>query len=82
MKYKDFLALLSPFRSVTDAQIVGRTAVEKSLGACLNVLPRPWSIKRWNGTTPSDEEALMIVKTTADGHHAHLSWVASATRAL
>jgi uncharacterized protein involved in tolerance to divalent cations len=47
----------------------------------VNVLPGARSIYRWNDATQCDEVALMIVKTIADGHHAYLSWVASATRA-
>jgi len=47
------------------AERLGRSLVEASLAACVNVLPGVRSIYRWNGTVQCDEEALMIIKTTA-----------------
>jgi len=105
---KDFFVILSTFPDAAAAERLGRALVEASLAACVNVLPGIRSIYRWNDAVQSDEEALMIIKTTAtclqaarehlvanhpyevpevvalpvaDGHHAHLSWVASVTRA-
>jgi len=108
MNNKDILVILSACPDVATAERLGRVLVEASLAACVNVLPGLRSIYRWNDAVQSDEEALMIIKTTAaclaaardrpvelhpyevpevvalpvaDGHHAYLSWVASATRA-
>jgi len=107
MNNKEFFVLLSTCPDVATAERLGRALVEASLAACVNVLPGVRSIYRWNDAVQSDEEALMIVKTTAaclaaarerlvelhpyevpevvalavaDGHHAYLAWVASATR--
>jgi periplasmic divalent cation tolerance protein len=65
MKENEFFVLLSTCGGVADAERIGRTLVEESLAACVNVLPGVRSIYRWNDAIQSDEEALMIVKTTA-----------------
>ena len=61
----DIFVILSTCPDVTSAERIGRTLVEESLAACVNVLPAVRSIYRWNDAVQSDEEALMIVKTTA-----------------
>jgi periplasmic divalent cation tolerance protein len=94
MKNNEFLVLLSTCPDAATAERLGRTLVEESLAACVNVLPGLRSIYRWNDAVQCDEEALMIIKTTsirfavpevvalpvADGHHAYLEWVAASTR--
>ena len=65
MKERDFFVLMSAFPDAATAERLGRVLVEASLAACVNVLPGVRSIYRWNGDIQCDEEALMIVKTTA-----------------
>lgn len=43
---------------------MARALVEDSLAACVNVAPGLRSIYRWNGSLQSDEEVLMLIKTT------------------
>ena len=66
MNEKAFFILLSTCPDMTTAQRLARTLVEESLVACVNVLPAVWSIYRWNEAVQSDEETLMIIKTTAE----------------
>ena len=65
MNNNDFFVLLSTCPDGATAESLGRALVEASLAACVNVLPGVRSIYRWNDAVQSDEEALMIVKTTA-----------------
>ena len=65
MKENEFYVVLSTCPDATTAERLGRTLVEASLAACVNVLPGLRSIYRWNEAVQSDEEALMIIKTTS-----------------
>ena len=65
MKYKDIFVVLSTCPDAATAERLGRALVEASLAACVNVLPGVRSIYCWNEAVQSDEEALMIIKTTA-----------------
>jgi periplasmic divalent cation tolerance protein len=45
---------------------IGGSLVKERLAACVNVLPGASSIYRWEDGVEESEEALAIVKTTAD----------------
>ncbi len=51
---------------VSAAKAIGRVLVEERLAACINVLPQMSSIYRWQGKIEEAEEAVLIVKTTAE----------------
>jgi periplasmic divalent cation tolerance protein len=40
-------------------------AVEKELAACANIVPLVHSIYRWQGAIQTDEESLLLLKTTS-----------------
>ena len=65
MKKNDFFVLLSTCPDAATAERLGRVLVEEALAACVNVLPGLRSIYRWNEAVHCDEEAMMIIKTTA-----------------
>lgn len=65
MKEIEFFVVLSTCGSIAEAERIGRALVDESLAACVNVVPGLRSIYRWNDAIQSDEEVLMIVKTTA-----------------
>ncbi len=44
---------------------MGRSAVEKKLAACANILHGVESIYRWNGKVERAREVLLVMKTTA-----------------
>jgi periplasmic divalent cation tolerance protein len=46
------------------AESLARALVEASLAACVNILPGLKSIYHWNGSVQSDEEVLLMIKTT------------------
>ena len=47
-----------------DAKKFGRAIVEKRLAACVNIIPQIDSYFWWNDEVQSDQESLMILKTT------------------
>jgi periplasmic divalent cation tolerance protein len=48
-----------------EALTLARTLVEERLAACVNVLPGASSVYEWEGEIRDDEEAVMLIKTTA-----------------
>ena len=65
MKENGFFVILSTCPGPEVAERLARALVEESLAACVNIVPGLRSIYRWNDEVQSDEEVLMIVKTTA-----------------
>ena len=47
-----------------DAERIGRALVAAGLAACVNVIDRVRSIYRWQGGIETDDEALLVLKTT------------------
>ena len=65
MKNNEFFVILSTCPDTGTAERLGTALVEESLAACVNVVPGLRSIYRWNDAVQSDEEVLMLIKTTA-----------------
>jgi periplasmic divalent cation tolerance protein len=53
------------YPSAVEAEKAGRALVERSLAACVNILPGMISLYRWEGAIERGEEAVMIIKTRA-----------------
>jgi periplasmic divalent cation tolerance protein len=51
--------------SITEARRIGRSAVEKRLAACANIVPGVESIYWWKGKVERAREVLVVMKTTA-----------------
>lgn len=49
-----------------EAEEIATRVIEERLAACVNITPVR-SVYRWDGEVVSDEEQLLICKTTADG---------------
>jgi len=52
--------------SRAEALKLGRILVEERLAACANVLEGMTAIYHWDGKLQEDDEAVLILKTTAD----------------
>jgi periplasmic divalent cation tolerance protein len=52
------------------ADVIARTLVEEHLAACVSVLPGMRSTFRWQGETHTDNEVLMLIKTTRERYPA------------
>ncbi len=50
---------------VDRAEEIAGALVEARVAACVNVLPAVRSIYRWKGEIERDDEALLVIKTTA-----------------
>ena len=50
--------------SIAEARRVGRSAVEKKLAACANIVKGVESIYRWKGRVERAREVLVVMKTT------------------
>ena len=53
------------YPSVVEAEKAGRALIERTLAACVNILPGMVSLYRWQGAIERGEEAVMIIKTRA-----------------
>ena len=53
------------YPSAVEAEKAGRVLIERSLAACVNILPGMISLYRWEGAVERGEEAVMIIKTRA-----------------
>ncbi|MCB9556120.1 MAG: divalent-cation tolerance protein CutA [Deltaproteobacteria bacterium] len=51
---------------VQEAPQLARALVTERLAACVNMLPAVRSIYRWQGEICDDQEALLLIKTTAE----------------
>jgi periplasmic divalent cation tolerance protein len=49
-----------------DARALAQALVEARVAACVNIIPRVVSVYRWEGAVTSDDEQLLIIKTTAE----------------
>jgi periplasmic divalent cation tolerance protein len=52
-----------PSREVASG--LAKTLVDSQVAACVNIVPGLQSVYRWNGEICIDEEALLIIKSTA-----------------
>lgn len=51
---------------VDKADALATLLVETGVAACVNVVPRITSIYRWQGRVERDDEALLVIKSTAE----------------
>jgi periplasmic divalent cation tolerance protein len=57
--------IYSTFPSAAEAERIGGALVDRSLAACVNILPGMTSIYVWDGKRQRDAEVAMIIKTRA-----------------
>ena len=50
--------------NVQDARKIAHTLVEEQLVVCVNIIPKIESIYRWKGKIETDNELVLIAKTT------------------
>jgi periplasmic divalent cation tolerance protein len=57
--------VLTTTGSEEDARKIARHLVERSLAACVNIVPQVTSVYRWKDKVEQSREWLLIIKTTA-----------------
>ncbi len=58
--------VLSTAGSKDEAHKIAQHLVENQLAACVNILPHMNSVYRWQGKVESNDEWLLLIKTTSD----------------
>ena len=48
------------------AEELARTLIELRVAACVNLVPQVRSVYRWQGAVCTDDEVLLLIKTTAE----------------
>ena len=66
MTEKDILLVISTAPDPATAERLARELIGKSLAACANIVPAVRSIYLWKGEVESEQEVLMLLKTTTD----------------
>ena len=61
----DVCVVLVAAPSAEKAAELGHLLVDEKLAACVNIVPQVRSIYRWEGAVQDEQEAVMVVKTTA-----------------
>jgi len=58
--------VLTTVGATQDVDSIATQLVEKRLAACVNIIPRIYSVYRWKNAVERDSEQLLIIKTTDD----------------
>jgi periplasmic divalent cation tolerance protein len=59
----------------SEGRILAKDLVESGLAACVNLVPNLTSVYRWQGQIQSDDECLMIIKTSEGSISALREWI-------
>ena len=60
----DKIVVLNTCGSEAEAERLARLLVDRRLAACVSILPRLRSFYRWNGVVESEEEWLLLIKSS------------------
>ncbi|MCL2474102.1 MAG: divalent-cation tolerance protein CutA [Alphaproteobacteria bacterium] len=63
---KEIIFVYITFPSLKEATDVAEVLVAEDLIACANLIPKIFSIYKWEGKVNNSEEAVLIAKTAAD----------------
>ena len=63
---KDIIFVYMTFPSLEEANNAAKTLVEEDIIACANIIPKIFSIYKWEGKVNNTEEVALIAKTVAD----------------
>ncbi len=63
---KDIVLLYVTCKNASEARQLAKDLIQSKMAACANITPVIESIYEWDGALQQDQEALMILKTTAE----------------
>ncbi len=61
-----YVVVLITAPNPNEAEIIGKTLVERRLAACVNIIPKIRSIFWWEGKIEESSEVLIIAKSKSD----------------
>ena len=64
------IAILCTVPTFSVAQKIANELVSRELAACCNIIPGITSIYRWQGKVETDDELLIIIKSTEENYKA------------
>ena len=56
----------STIDDAANAREIARQLVQEGLAACINIIPKVTSVYKWKGQVETEEECLMVIKSTED----------------
>lgn len=59
----DARIVLTTSGSLEEAEHLARAIIERSLAACINIIPQIQSVYRWEGKVEQSTECLLVIKT-------------------
>lgn len=68
MSTGDYIVIMSTVSGATEGQKIAEELVNRSLAACVNVLPGVTSYYKWQGKTEVSNELVMLIKTRASNY--------------
>ena len=63
---KDIILIYITFPSLEEASRAARILVEENIIACANIIPKIFSVYKWEGKINNSEESVLIAKTASD----------------
>ncbi len=67
---QSYLTILCTVPTFSAAQTIANELVSRELAACCNIIPGITSIYRWQGKVETDDELLVIIKSTEENYKA------------
>ncbi len=66
----DHLLVINTCPDESIAKILAHHLIERKLAACVNILPKVTSIYAWQGEINTDQEVILLIKTSAQRYAA------------
>jgi len=60
----DFAFIITTVSSEEEGRLIANELVKNKLAACVNIVPKMYSVYEWENTIHNEMEALLLIKTT------------------
>ena len=62
----NYAIILTTVSTKEEGYVIANELVQSKLAACVNILPKVYSIYEWENQIQNDEELLLLIKTTKE----------------